>query len=48
MILTLSGHADDSKQIHDPDRRETIKELAPRRPRLLVSNSGVVLSAARS
>ena len=43
----LLGHADESKQIHDPDMRETIKELAQLDGAFLVSNSGVVLSAAR-
>jgi diadenylate cyclase len=43
----LQGHADDVKQIEDPDTRETIKELAQLDGAFLVSNSGVVLSAAR-
>ncbi len=43
----LLGHADESKQIHDPDMRETIKELAQLDGAFLVSNRGVVLSAAR-
>jgi diadenylate cyclase len=48
MILDpLLGHADESKQIHDPDMRETIKELAQLDGAFLVSNRGVVLSAAR-
>jgi diadenylate cyclase len=48
MILDpLLGHADESKQIHDPDMRETIKELAQLDGAFLVSNSGIVLSAAR-
>ena len=48
MILDpLLGHSDESKQIHNPDMRETIKELAQLDGAFLVSNSGVVLSAAR-
>ena len=43
----LQGHADEDKQIEDPDTRETIKELAQLDGAFLVSNSGVVLSAAR-
>ena len=43
----LLGHADESKQIHNPDMRETIKELAQLDGAFLVSNRGVVLSAAR-
>jgi DNA integrity scanning protein DisA with diadenylate cyclase activity len=43
----LHGHADEDKQIEDPDTRETIKELAQLDGAFLVSNSGVVLSAAR-
>jgi DNA integrity scanning protein DisA with diadenylate cyclase activity len=43
----LQGHADEDKQIKDPDTRETIKELAQLDGAFLVSNSGVVLSAAR-
>jgi len=43
----LQGHADEDKQIVDPDVRETIKELAQLDGAFLVSNSGVVLSAAR-
>jgi diadenylate cyclase len=43
----LQGHADDVKQIDNPDTRETIKELAQLDGAFLVSNSGVVLSAAR-
>jgi diadenylate cyclase len=43
----LLGHADEDKQIEDPDTRETIKELAQLDGAFLVSNSGVVLSAAR-
>ena len=43
----LHGHPDESKQIEDPDMRETIKELAQLDGAFLVSNEGVVLSAAR-
>jgi diadenylate cyclase len=43
----LQGHADEDKQIERPDTRETIKELAQLDGAFLVSNSGVVLSAAR-
>jgi diadenylate cyclase len=43
----LQGHADEDKQIESPDMRETIKELAQLDGAFLVSNSGVVLSAAR-
>jgi DNA integrity scanning protein DisA with diadenylate cyclase activity len=43
----LQGHPDEDKQIDDPDTRETIKELAQLDGAFLVSNSGVVLSAAR-
>jgi DNA integrity scanning protein DisA with diadenylate cyclase activity len=48
MILDpLHGHPDESKQIEDPDMRETIKELAQLDGAFLVSNAGVVLSGAR-
>jgi diadenylate cyclase len=43
----LHGHSDESKQIENPDMRETIKELAQLDGAFLVSNAGVVLSAAR-
>jgi len=43
----LQGHPDEDKQIDSPDVRETIKELAQLDGAFLVSNSGVVLSAAR-
>ena len=43
----LHGHPDESKQIENPDMRETIKELAQLDGAFLVSNRGVVLSAAR-
>jgi DNA integrity scanning protein DisA with diadenylate cyclase activity len=48
MILDpLQGHPAEDKQIESPDMRETIKELAQLDGAFLVSNSGVVLSAAR-
>jgi diadenylate cyclase len=43
----LHGHPDETKQIENPDTRETIKELAQLDGAFLVSNTGVVLSAAR-
>jgi len=43
----LQGHPDESKQIENPDTRETIKELAQLDGAFLISNTGVVLSAAR-
>lgn len=43
----LQGHSDESKQIENPDMRETIKELAQLDGAFVVSNAGVVLSAAR-
>jgi diadenylate cyclase len=43
----LHGHPDETKQIENPDTRETIKELAQLDGAFLVSNAGVVLSAAR-
>ena len=43
----LHGHPEEDKQIDSPDRRETIKELAQLDGAFLVSNKGVVLSAAR-
>ncbi len=43
----LHGHPDENKKIESPDMRETIKELAQLDGAFLVSNSGVVLSAAR-
>jgi DNA integrity scanning protein DisA with diadenylate cyclase activity len=43
----LHGHPDEDKQIESPDMRETIKELAQLDGAFLVSDSGVVLSAAR-
>jgi diadenylate cyclase len=43
----LRGHPDEDKQIEDPDVRETIKELAQLDGAFLISNRGVVISAAR-
>ena len=43
----LHGHPEESKQIENPNTRETIKELAQLDGAFLVSNAGVVLSAAR-
>jgi diadenylate cyclase len=43
----LLGHPDDSKRIEDPDMRETLKELAQLDGAFVVSDEGVVLSAAR-
>ena len=48
MILDpLLGHPDESKRIDDPDVRETLKELAQLDGAFVVSEEGVVLSAAR-
>src|ERR687895_43173 len=48
MILDpLYGHPDDGKRIDDPDVRETLKELAQLDGAFVVSDEGVVLSAAR-
>ncbi len=48
MILDpLQGHPDEDKYIEDPNMRETIKELAQLDGAFVVSNAGVVLSAAR-
>ena len=48
MILDpLQGHPDEDKSIEDPNVRETIKELAQLDGAFVVSNAGVVLSAAR-
>ena len=48
MILDpLLGHPDESKHIDDPDVRETLKELAQLDGAFVVSDEGVVLSAAR-
>lgn len=43
----LAGHPDDKKHISDPDVRETLKELAQLDGAFVVSDEGVVLSAAR-
>ncbi len=43
----LQGHADEDKHINDPNVRESLKELAQLDGAFVVSNSGVVLSAAR-
>jgi DNA integrity scanning protein DisA with diadenylate cyclase activity len=43
----LHGHPDESKQIENPDMRETIKELAQLDGAFLISDAGVVLSATR-
>ena len=43
----LAGHPDEKKRIKDPDVRETLKELARLDGAFVVSNEGVVLSAAR-
>src|ERR671917_1426464 len=43
----LYGHPDESKRISDPDVRETLKELAQLDGAFVVSDEGVVLSAAR-
>jgi diadenylate cyclase len=43
----LQGHPDENKQIEHHDTRETIKELAQLDGAFLISNAGVVLSAAR-
>src|SRR5215207_7654056 len=48
MILDpLQGHPEEDKHIEDPNTRETIKELAQLDGAFVVSNAGVVLSAAR-
>ena len=48
MILDpLYGHPDEKKHITDPNVRETLKELAQLDGAFVVSNAGVVLSAAR-
>jgi diadenylate cyclase len=48
MILDpLFGHPDESKRIDDPDVRETLKELAQLDGAFVVSDEGVVISAAR-
>ena len=48
MILDpLAGHPEEIKRIDDPDVRETLKELALLDGAFVVSNEGVVVSAAR-
>ena len=48
MILDpLQGHPDEDKYVDDPNMRETVKELAQLDGAFVVSNAGVVLSAAR-
>jgi diadenylate cyclase len=48
MILDpLHGHPHESKRINDPNVRETLKELAQLDGAFVVSDEGVVLSAAR-
>jgi diadenylate cyclase len=48
MILDpLHGHPEEAKQIDDPNVRETLKELAQLDGAFVVSDEGVVLSAAR-
>ncbi|HET7480040.1 MAG TPA: diadenylate cyclase [Rubrobacteraceae bacterium] len=48
MILDpLHGHPDDAKRIDDPNVRETLKELAQLDGAFVVSDEGVVISAAR-
>ena len=43
----LSGHARDKKHIDDPNMRETTKELAKLDGAFIISDDGVVVSAAR-
>ena len=43
----LAGHPDEAKHIADPNVRETLKELAQLDGAFVVSDRGVVLSAAR-
>lgn len=43
----LIGHPDDRKRVRDPDTRETIKELAQLDGAFVVSDGGIVVSAAR-
>jgi DNA integrity scanning protein DisA with diadenylate cyclase activity len=48
MILDpLKGHPDEAKRVTDPDARETVKELAQLDGAFVVSDRGVVVSAAR-
>ena len=43
----LAGHPPESKQITDPNMRETVKELAQLDGAFVISEEGVVVSAAR-
>ena len=43
----LAGHPNDDKHVKDPDMRETLKELAQLDGAFVVSDGGVVVSAAR-
>ena len=43
----LAGHTDEKKHVKDPDMRETVKELAQLDGAFIVSDGGVVASAAR-
>jgi DNA integrity scanning protein DisA with diadenylate cyclase activity len=43
----LRGHPDEKKRLDDPDMRETVKELAQLDGAFIVSDEGIVLSAAR-
>ncbi|MDQ3792901.1 MAG: thioredoxin domain-containing protein [Actinomycetota bacterium] len=43
----LAGHPDERKRLDDPDTRETIKELAQLDGAFVVSDEGIVVSAAR-
>jgi predicted DsbA family dithiol-disulfide isomerase len=43
----LAGHTDEKKHVKDPDMRETVKELAQLDGAFIVSDDGVVASAAR-
>jgi diadenylate cyclase len=43
----LAGHPAEKKRLDDPDARETMKELAQLDGAFVVSDEGVVLSAAR-
>jgi DNA integrity scanning protein DisA with diadenylate cyclase activity len=43
----LKGHPDEDKRLADPNVRETVKELAQLDGAFVVSDAGVVLSAAR-
>lgn len=43
----LFGHPDELKNIHDPNMRETVKELAQLDGAFVISDNGVVVSACR-